>query len=152
MTGYVWGSVSFGGSTLTSNGSGDAYIASFTPAGSHRWSQLYGGTSSDYGYGLDCDDKGNVYVTGYFYNTITFGKTSHTTNGSYDAFLASFDSTGKYRWSKTYGSTSGDYGREVAVSPAGDVYTSGYFYYTVDFGGGNLTALSNDLYLLKMKQ
>ena len=152
VTGYVYGAVDFGGGSLTSNGSGDAYIASFTPAGSHRWSKLMGGTSSDYGYGLATDASGNVYVTGYFYTSISFGKKSHTSNGSYDAFIASYDSTGTYRWSRTYGSTSSDYGRQVSVGPSGDLYATGYFYYTVDFGGGDLTALSTDIFLMKFKQ
>jgi len=155
ITGYMYGSVNFGGGSLTSNGSGDAYVASFTPAGAHRWSKNFGGTSSDYGYGLAADAKGNMYVTGYYYNTITFGKGtvgSHTSNGSYDAFIASFDATGNYRWSRSHGSTSSDYGRAVAAAPDGGAYAAGYFYYTVDFGGGSLTASSTDIYLMKLKQ
>ena len=151
LTGYVYGPVNFGGGSLTTS-SGDAFIASFTPSGGHRWSKVLGGTSSDYGYGVAADNTGNVYVTGYFYNTIQFGTKSHTSNGSYDAFIASYDTMGKYRWSRTHGSTSSDYGRQVEVGPNGDVYAAGYFYYTVDFGGGSLTASSTDIFLMKIKQ
>ena len=152
LTGMFYYTVNFGGSALSSNGIYDAYIASFTPAGGHRWSKSFGSTSSDYGYGIATDPKGNVFFTGYFYNSIKFGTKTHSSAGSYDIFITSFNSTGGYRWSRTHGSTSSDYGRALSVDPSGDLFTTGYFYYTVDFGGGTLTASSADTFLLKLEQ
>jgi len=153
LTGYFYSSVNFGGSSITSNGSYDTFVASFTPGGSHRWSYGIGSTSSDYGYGIATDSKGNVYFTGYYYLSLKLpGSKTLTSKGSYDAFMVSLDSTGSLRWARTAGSTSSDYGRKIAVGPKDEVLVSGDFYYSVDFGGGTLTASSRDGYLLKLAQ
>jgi Beta-propeller repeat len=151
VTGYFYYDINFGGGKITSNGSGDTYVASFTPAGGHRWSKGFGGTSSDYGYGVATDPSGNVYITGYHYNDINFGGGKLTSAGSYDWYMASFTSTGAHRWSRTHGSTSGDYGRAVACDGDGNAYFAGNYYYTVDFGGGPFTAKgSYDIGLVKV--
>jgi len=153
ITGYFYGSVNFGGSTLTSAGGADIFLASFTSSGTHRWSKAMGGTSYDYGYGIAADAKGNIYATGVFYSSMKPpGGTTLTSKGSNDIFIVSYDGSGNFRWARSHGSTSSDYGRKLAVAPNGDLYASGYFYYTVDFGGGNLTASSTDVYLVKIRQ
>jgi hypothetical protein len=153
LAGYFYTSIDFGGGTITSKGSGDIYIASFTSGGAHRWSKGFGGTSSDYGYGVAADPSGNAYLTGYFYNTVNFGGSTLTSKGSYDVYAASFTTSGAHRWSRSHGSTSGDYGRKVAVDASGNVYITGNFYYTVDFGGGPFTSAgSTDVFLLKIVQ
>ena len=112
-----------------------------------------GGTSYDYGYGIAADAKGNIYATGVFYSSMKPpGGTTLTSKGSNDIFIVSYDGSGNFRWARSHGSTSSDYGRKLAVAPNGDLYASGYFYYTVDFGGGNLTASSTDVYLVKIRQ
>ena len=148
ITGYFYNSGDFGGGTLTSNGYGDIFVASYTSGGTHRWSKAFGGSSSDYGYGIDADAKGNVYVTGYFYNSVNFG--GGTLSGKYDIFVASLTSGGMHRWSRSHGNTSSDYGRAIGVDAAGNTYVSGYFYNSVDFGGGPLQAISTDIFLLKL--
>ena len=151
MTGYFYYDINFGGGKLTSKGSYDAYVASFTPAGAHRWSKGFGSTSSDYGYGVDTDPFGNVYMTGYFYNSINLGGGAITSNGSGDMYVASFTSTGAHRWSRGHGSTSSDYGRKIACDGAGNAYFFGYYYLTVDFGGGPFTSKgSYDMALVKV--
>jgi hypothetical protein len=140
VTGYFYGSVDFGGGVLTSAGSGDIFLASYTAAGAHRWSKRFGGTSSDYGYGLAIDGAGNVYLTGSFYGSVDFGGGAKASAGSNDIFLASYDAGGQHRWSKAFGGTSSDYGYSVAVDGSANVYVTGYFYNTVNFGGSAITS------------
>jgi hypothetical protein len=148
LAGYFYGSVDFGGGALTSAGSNDIVLASYTPSGAHRWSKRFGGTSSDYGYGVAVDSSGNVYLTGAFYSTIDFGGGTLTSAGSNDVFLASYTVDGQHRWSKAFGGTSTDYGYGVAVDSASNVYLTGYFYNTINFGGSALTSKGScDVYL-----
>ena len=106
------------------------------------WARTWGGSSSDRGYGVATDDSGNVYVTGNFWSTVDFdpdGGDPHTSNGDYDVFLSKFDSSGNFKWARTWGGTDWDKGFGVATDGSGNVYVTGYFKGTVDFdpGGGD---------------
>ena len=102
-------------------GETDVFIASYDPAGNHRWSKGFGSTSYEYGYGVATDGGGNVYITGYYYNSVNFGGGALTSNGSGDIFLASFTSGGTHRWSKGFGSTSSDYGYDVTTDTSASI-------------------------------
>lgn len=42
-----------------------------------EWATPEGGSSEDRGFGVAADHNGNVYVTGFFRNTATFGAALH---------------------------------------------------------------------------
>ena len=51
---------------------------------------------------------------------------------------------------KTYGDTLSDWGYGVAVDSSSNVYITGYFIGTVDFGGGDITSAgAGDIVVLK---
>src|SRR5439155_176820 len=89
VTGSFTGRINFGGGDLTSAGGHDAFVASFSPDGGHRWSKRFGSTSFDYGYGVAIDGAGNVLSTGYFQNSADFGGGPLTSAGRQDAFVLS---------------------------------------------------------------
>ena len=140
VIGQFQGTAHYGGGNITSKGVWDIFVASYTSLGVHRWSKGFGGTSGDIGYGVAVDSSGNVYFTGYFTGTVNFGGGNITSKGSSDLFVASYTSLGVHRWSKSFGGTSSDMGRSVTVDSSGNVYFTGYFTGTVDFGGGNITS------------
>jgi hypothetical protein len=43
---------------------GDAFVARFTVQGQREWSTYFGGDQLDYGTDVECDDAGNIYLTG----------------------------------------------------------------------------------------
>jgi hypothetical protein len=101
------------------------------------------------------DFLGNVYTTGYFIGTVDFdpgaGTANLSSNGSnYDAFISKMDANGNYIWAKSMGGNdnNGDYGLGIAVDGAGNVYTTGEFWGTVDFDPGagisNLSSAGNN--------
>jgi len=160
VTGYFEGTVDFGGGPLTSAGFGDVFVASYSPAGAHRWSKRFGSSKSyGLGRGVAVDKSGNAVVTGDFEGTVGFGGAPLKSAGEDDTFVASFDPTGTHRWSKRFGSASSEhydgttfgdsYG--VALDGSGNVVVTGTFQETVDFGGGPLTSAScTDIFLLRL--
>src|SRR5690242_13947760 len=58
LTGYFYATVNFGGSSLTSLGGYDGFIAKFTKDGSHIWSKRFGSA-----YGADfAGDEGGLGI------------------------------------------------------------------------------------------
>jgi hypothetical protein len=140
VAGYFQGTVDFGGGGLTSGGGSDIFVAKYASDGSYLWAKRFGGTSSDIPKAVAVDGSGNVAVAGYFQGTVNFGGGTLTSAGSSDIFVAKYSSTGSHLWSKSFGSTSSDYGYAVAIDGSGNVVVAGDFVGTVDFGGGALTA------------
>jgi hypothetical protein len=148
VIGQFEGTANLGGSSLTSAGGPDVFVAAYDAVGNHRWSKGVGGTEFDFGSGVAVDTAGNVFVTGYFSNTADFGGGPLTSAGATDIFLASYDAAGNHRWSKRYGGTSLDSGYAVAVDGSGNVYLTGRFDEALDVGGAPLTcAGKSDVFL-----
>ncbi len=67
---------------LISYGSADIVIASYTSTGAFRWATHAGGTGVDAGFAIATDGT-NVYVTGTFTGTATFGALTYCYNRRY---------------------------------------------------------------------
>ncbi len=143
---------------LTANAS-DVFVQKLSPLGDLKWAHSFGGSQNDFGYDVGSDAQGNVYVTGIFAGTVDFDPDTSTFNltsgGSFDVFVAKFDSSGNFIWSKNFSGTGYDIVNSMVVDSAGNSYTTGYFRNTVDFDPGsgtqNLTASGNyDIFLTKL--
>lgn len=117
---------------------------------SHLWSQRFGDSYWEYGQSVAVDRSGNVFIMGRFHGTLDFGGELLTSAGGMDIFLAKFDTDGNHLWSQRFGDTNDfDYVQGIAVDGAGNVLITGYFYGTLDFGGGLLTSTETDIFLAK---
>ncbi len=123
----------------TSNGGVDSYISKFDLDGIYSWGMSWGGSSSDYVYGVAADSDGNVYCTGGFMGTADFdpgsGVDQHTSNGDADAYLTKYNDAGQHQWALTWGGTTTDQdeGFAVAIDAFGYICVAGHFKGTVDF-------------------
>lgn len=151
VTGTFQATVDFGGGPLVSvGGSNDIFVAAYDPDGMHVWSRRFGGPSSDGSVAIAGDDAGNVFVTGAFPGSVDFGGGLLTSAGGTDIFVAAYDASGAHLWSRRFGGTTTDVGRDIAVDGDGNVLATGEFIGTADFGGGPLTSAGfRDVYLAK---
>jgi hypothetical protein len=144
LTGGFYGSVDFGGGTLTSSGAGvDFYLAKFDPSGAHLWSRRCGDGTDQYGYSVDTDNAGAVFVTGSMDGTVDFGGGALTSGGAADVFVAKYTSAGAHEWSERFGTGGFQVGQGIASDASGSVIVGGNFEGSVDFGGDNLTSAGN---------
>jgi hypothetical protein len=150
VTGQFSGIINLGGANLTGAGSHDVFLAKFDRFGVHQWSQRFGGTGFDVGYGVAVTPAGNIFLTGTFMNSASFGGVNLVSAGAQDIFLAMYNSTGVHQWSNRYGGTGNDSGLSLAATSVNNGYLTGYFQNTIDFGTGPLvSAGATDLFLLK---
>lgn len=133
-----------GGHVLTGAAGLNAFVASFSSAGTIRWARTLAGAADSFNqvHALAVDAAGNVTVGGEFERGTDFGggPVVSASVGRGDAFVASYTATGVYRWSRVFGAEEGDTTRDLAIDTAGAVIAGGYFQRTVDFGVGQVTA------------
>jgi hypothetical protein len=153
-TGYIGvgsGGVDFGGGPLSSAGMYDVFLVKYSPSGQHIWSKRFGGSGNDTGMAISTDSSGNVIVAGSFEGSVDFGGGTLQSSGSRDVFVAKYSSTGAHLWSKKFGGSGDEVGYGVVVDTAGDVFVSGKFQSTVNFGGSALaSAGGDDIFLVKL--
>jgi hypothetical protein len=138
------------GTSLTSQGYFDTYVAKYSPQGDLLWVQQWGGTNPSLdatsGDNIKVDGAGNVYVDGYFYGSTTIGSFSFSTaaddGNEYDGFIAKLDSTGAVQWARQAASTASGVAvlNGLAVDGRGNVFVGGNYNTTVTMGAISLTS------------
>ncbi len=91
---------------------------------SYAWHTFYGSGNDDSGWSIAVDGGGNVYVSGYSYDTWNgpAGESPlHVHSGSSNLFVLKLNSSGAYLWHTFYGSGSDG----IAVDGNGNVYITG---------------------------
>jgi len=112
------------------------------------------------------DASGNVITTGLFKNTIDFDPSvgvstltsvnnPSTANNQNDIFISKVDASGNFVWAKQLAGIDLKDATAVGVDAAGNVYTTGFFYGTIDFDPGvgvsNLISKGyNDIFISKL--
>lgn len=115
----------------------------------HSWSTNFGDASAQTAYGVATDASGNIVVTGTIQGTVNFGGGDLTSGGGYDVFIAKFDASGNHQWSQRFGDVLDQSPAAVATDAAGNIYVTGRFNGNIDFGGGNLAAGGDAVFLAK---
>ena len=159
MTGSFSGTTTIAGTTLTTAGNYDVYLAKFIDNGtslSNAWAVRAGGRDSDMGTDVAVSGS-NVYITGNFRGTaVVAGATLVATDSSDDIFVAKFVDNGTSAsngWARRDGGISTDQSTNIEVSGS-NVYVGGSFGgATVSYAGttlANLGALDEpDIFLVK---
>ncbi len=151
IAGYFNYNIVLGTTTYVSNNSNDIVLIKFNSLGNILWSKVAGGSGDDRPNKIAVDQNNNVYLTGYFNGTATFGTSSITSSGSSDIFVSKYDSSGNNQWVQRAGGTSADIGNGIAVDNIGNVYVTGSFIGNANFGSLSLTNSnsSTDGFLVK---
>lgn len=101
----------------------DVWIAKTTLDGTQEWIRQFGTSGADGqfigGIAIDADD--NIFVTGY-----TNGSLGGSNLGSFDAWVARYDTDGNRIWIKQFGTPEYDYATNLAVDNAGNLFVTGF--------------------------
>ena len=150
--GYRYGSdtVTFDSVSLNSMGVSYNvyYIVKYNASGTAQWAkQPSSSPNASILNALAADDE-NVYVGGYYIDTVRIGTTTLSKRNNYtngmNPFVAKYNSDGGVEWAKGLDSNTNSEGvsvESIAVDSNGNVYASGYFEdaYTIQFGSHSVT-------------
>nr|MDD3720776.1 SBBP repeat-containing protein [Candidatus Gracilibacteria bacterium] len=139
------------GSSLTSAGNGDIYIAKLDNNCNSIWVKQAGTTNDDGGNGIALDGSGNVYAAGYFYGTINMFGTNLTSAGGTDIYLVKLDNGGNPLLAVRTGGTGYEFTNGVKLDTSGNIYIIGYYNGTTNLFGTNLGSAGNyDSFVAKL--
>jgi len=131
VTGYFSSdSITFGSIILTNpDSTSHLFVVKYDDAGNVLWAKRAGGTNQNGGDGICIDATGNVYVTGYFYTSITLGNTTLTTQNivAVGIFIVKYDSSGNVLWAKGAGGKDGDWSNSISTDANANLYITGRF-------------------------
>ncbi len=143
-------SITFGSTTLTNQGFTNIFITKYDAIGNVLWAKSVAGNADDYGVGVSTDGSGNVYLTGSYGYTLTFGTTILSNTGSAEFFIAKYDASGNVLWAKSASGSSN--GNSISTDGIGNVFVTGFFKSsTVTFGNTILTNSDSapDIFIVK---
>jgi hypothetical protein len=115
-TGFTLGDLGGNGNA----GSYDAYLTKFDSQGSLQWIQQFGTAGDDEARSLFIDANDNIFLTGY-----TTGDLGGTNAGSFDAWVASFNTEGTQQWITQFGTSDRDDAVSVTADNFGNLYVAG---------------------------
>ena len=134
----------------------DLFLSKVDASGNFVWAKSFGGTGNyDIGNAVTFDATGNVYVSGYFSNTVDFdpgvGTFILTDAGGLTGFLVKLNAVGNFVLAKNFGGNP----QSISVDAGGNIYFTGSYQGTNDFdpgvGTNTLTAVgSQDCFILKL--
>lgn len=135
------GTVGYGGKPLTADGSkADLVLSKYDLYGNPIWSLRAGDSSNQYGAKMIVDAKGNLILLARIYGSVDFGGGPRSSKGAGDILVVKLDGEGQHIWSRVFGDKDPQRSERMVVDAQGDVFLTGTFTSTVDFGGGKLTA------------
>ncbi|MEO5804693.1 MAG: SBBP repeat-containing protein, partial [Verrucomicrobiota bacterium] len=161
VSGSFRSTANFSGSSLTSSGSADIFLAKYSTNGTFLWAQKAGApdasapfkANDDEGYSVAVDGQGNAILTGYINGTANFSGTSISSiSADQDIFIAKYSTNGTLSWVLRAGGSGGsDYGNSIALDANGNAYLTGAFYGAATFGTNNVTSVGlRDVYATKV--
>ncbi len=129
-------------------------LLTFAQAKSQAPNWLWGRTAPSTGWGegwsVATDASNNVFFTGDYEYSISFGSTNFT-SPSYTVFLAKYDSSGNVLWAKSPGGLGGAFCGAVATDNFGNSFVTGraqYYPVYFDTDSINLTG-GRDIFITK---
>lgn len=141
----------FGDTVIYAGTSESDYLSKYDSSGQLIWA-LKLDTKADWerDRSLATDGNGNIYLTGYFEQSLQFYGHSITSHGDRDIFLACFNPSGQVLWVKSGGGKLADEGYTVAADEDNFIYMSGYFRDTASFDSLSVfSAGEKDVFIAK---
>lgn len=126
-----------------SNGNESFYIAKYNLNGTPLWAKASQGNDYAVGNGLATNGS-DIFLTGEYRSVIRIDTDTLRSNGSYDAFLISFNTNGNVNWSKSFGGPQDEIGYGIAVGSNGMLNLTGILESdSVIFNSNNILYVSN---------
>ena len=151
---YLGGDLTIAGTTFSSAGDFDGFIAHFNDAGGDLSAIRIGGDGAALPRGIALLD-GETVVAGYMSGTVDFDMLtaagSETSAGASDVFVARYRANGTLAWVRRFGGVDVEFLWDVCRIGANDILVAGQFDSSITFGSTTLTTNGDrDIFMLQL--
>jgi hypothetical protein len=153
VTGSFYDTCIFGSISVIAAGVTDMFIAKINAqTGEYMWVTTAGALGSYSQGNAICEDAGgNIIVGGNTNGYCFFGQDTIKSKGSFDFFVAKYDTTGTIIWVKDFGSNGSDDLHDISADTGKSIYICGVFSNVMQMGSTSLISNgSTDLYWAKL--
>ena len=151
LTGSFKDTAFFNNDTLYSYGGVDIFVAKYNEEGELIWVDNYGSVEADNGSVVIIDNNDNLYIEGWFEDTIEIADTVLVLQDGMDNFILKLNPNGERIWIQQIGGSSAySYKTSLAVDTENHLYVTDYFSGSINLNDTSLIASDNiDFYLSK---
>lgn len=147
----------FGALNVTTAGAADIFVACYDANGTEQWIQRGGGTYPDRARGIGTDGS-NLFITGQYGYTATFGTSTVVSPDSSDIFISAMDNAGTFLWTSVVTGTADaveplgyESGNGICAEASGNVYATGSILDGGSFGPHTVTGYTRtDAFVTKL--
>ncbi|MFN8149857.1 MAG: hypothetical protein U0R24_01855 [Solirubrobacterales bacterium] len=140
-SGWFAGTVDFGGTTLSSAGSQDMFLARFDSRGRLEWARSFGGAAGDGGNELDVLPSGEIAVAAISDGAFTVDGTTYPYGGGgRDAYAMRVTGAGDVVWVHPFNGPGTERIRAMAIDGSGEVFVGFQYRGSVSAGGTSLVS------------
>ncbi|NRB51196.1 MAG: T9SS type A sorting domain-containing protein [Saprospiraceae bacterium] len=143
--GVFWVEMQFGDIKLVNQVGGKSiFLTKIDPNGQVLWARSFDGTALKEMRGIDVDENGNIFLSGYFREQLLLNEITLSAVGETDAFVAKLNADGIPQWARSFGGRKDTRGIEIGVMDKGKLAFVGYYNDTTYFDAQALPAKTFD--------
>jgi len=117
------------------------------------WGKTFSSSGDATSKSIIKDNFGNLYITGSFKNSISFGTITLTSKGKEDIYVTKLDADGNAIWAKSFGGSGSDEGSVLLQNQEGQLYLGGNFEESMTLGNDTFTSSGyQDIFVAKLSE
>jgi hypothetical protein len=149
FTGNFDSNATFGSFVLTNGANDNIILGKLDISGNYVWAKHYGGTGNDQGFDLKCKSNGELFLTGGYSNSFSFGSLPVSGGGIMRGYIVKLDSAGNELWVQTaHSTTTSLYCNGIKLGISDNIYITGPSHGFVSMAGD--TATVNQSFLIHL--
>ncbi|HOY17470.1 MAG TPA: T9SS type A sorting domain-containing protein [Haliscomenobacter sp.] len=143
--GVFWRELVLPDTTLTARDAGKAiFVTAHKANGELDWAKIIDGSGLKSASDLVLNENGNIWLSGYFGDTLFVEGEKLIAAGQTDMFLLRLEENGKLQWTRHHGASGNTRAVGIAELPGRAIVGLGYFDQSVRFGETLFTANTTD--------
>ncbi|MFT5765756.1 MAG: hypothetical protein ACI8X3_003193 [Saprospiraceae bacterium] len=143
--GQYWVAAFFENDTIQAGSNAKAYfVAKYNPEGQLIWAKSINGSSTKVVNDLTLDAANNIYLTGYFRDSLIVDDIILTSQATEDAFVLKIAADGDPSWGVQYGNSGTTRPQKIETTSNGQLVIAGNFTGSVTFGDNDLVSVTTD--------